>query len=119
MKDNVIQKKSFNFALKVIDIYKFLVNEKREYILSKQLLKSATSIGANVEEAIGGQTKRDFITKISIAYKESREAKYWIKLIRYSNIIDKEVYNDMIYQIEEICKILSSIIITTKRRIYS
>lgn len=93
--------------------------ERKEYLLSKQLLKSATSIGANVEEAIGGQTKKDFISKISIAYKESRETKYWIKLMRYSNIIDKKIYSDLIYQIDEICKILSSILITTKRKIYS
>ncbi len=93
--------------------------EKRGYILSKQLLKSATSIGANVEEAIGGQTKKDFISKISIAYKESRETMYWIKLMRYSDIIDKKIYNELIYQIEEICKILSSILITSKRKIYS
>ncbi len=78
-KDNVIQEKSFAFAVRIVHLYKFLTEEKIEFILSKQLLRSGTSIGANVEEAIGGQSSRDFYAKLSISYKEARESKYWIR----------------------------------------
>ena len=79
IKENIIQQKSFAFAVRAINTYKFLTQEKKEFILSKQFLRSATSIGANIEEAIGGQSNADFISKISISYKESRETVYWIK----------------------------------------
>lgn len=79
---NIVQEKSYQFALNIITTTRLLVDSQREYALSRQLLKSGTSIGANVEEAIGGQSKRDFIAKLSIAYKEARETKYWLRLIR-------------------------------------
>ena len=88
MKENIIQVKSYKFALKIIDLYKFLVQDKKEYILSKQVLRSGTSIGANVEEAIGGQSKKDFAFKLSIAYKEARETRYWIKLLKDAKYIE-------------------------------
>jgi len=72
-KDNIIQEKSYKFALEIINLYKTLKNQENEYVLSKQILRSGTSIGSNVEEAIGGQSKKDFISKLSIAYKETRE----------------------------------------------
>jgi len=75
MKDNVLLEKSFAFAVRVVKVYKYLAEEKREFVLSKQFLRSGTSIGANSEEAIGGRSKADFISKISIAYKEARETK--------------------------------------------
>lgn len=78
--DNVAQEKSYAFAMRVVDVCRHLVNEKKEYVLSKQLLRSGTSIGANVEEAIGGQSGRDFFAKLSISYKEARETKYWLRL---------------------------------------
>ncbi|HDH11137.1 MAG TPA: four helix bundle protein, partial [Nitrospirae bacterium] len=71
--DNVVQQKSYDFALRIIRLYKFLVEEQKEFVLSKQILKSGTSIGANIEEAIGGQSGKDFLSKMSIAYKETRE----------------------------------------------
>jgi four helix bundle protein len=74
--DNVIQIKSYAFAIKIIAIYRYLTEVKKEYVLSKQLLRSGTSIGANIEEGIGGQSEKDFFAKITIAYKESRESKY-------------------------------------------
>ena len=77
MSDSIIRKKSFQFSLKIINLYKNLKNEK-EYIVSKQLLKSGTSIGANIEEALAGQSKKDFIAKMSISSKEARETKYWL-----------------------------------------
>ena len=78
MKENLIQDKSYAFALKIIKLYQHLTSTKKEFVLTRQLLKCGTSIGANVEEAIGGQSEKDFISKISIAYKEVRETKYWL-----------------------------------------
>jgi len=85
MKENIIQDKSYKFALRVINLYKYLIQNKKEYILSKQILRSGTSIGANIEEAIGGYSEKDFIAKLSLAYKEARESKYWINLLIDSN----------------------------------
>ena len=82
--DNVIQEKSFAFAIRIVNAYKYLKFEKQEFVLSKQMLRSGTSIGANVEEAIGGQSKADFISKLSIAYKEARETLYWLRLLNDS-----------------------------------
>jgi len=115
MKDNLIQSKSFEFSLSIISLYKLLQNE-REYIVSKQLLRSATSIGANIEEAIGGQSKRDFLAKVSISLKEARETRYWLRLLQGSELTQIDVSN---YQKEilSIINILSSIVKTTKTRI--
>lgn len=79
--DNVILRKSFDFAISIVNLYKYLTQEKKEFVLSKQLLKSGTSVGANIEESIGGQSERDFLWKISIAYKEARESIYWLRLL--------------------------------------
>jgi four helix bundle protein len=76
MKENVIQKKSFQFAIRIINLYKYLTIDKKEFVLSKQILRSGTSIGANIEESIGGQSEKDFVSKISISYKEARETIY-------------------------------------------
>lgn len=81
MKENLIADKSLKFAKRIYFLYKSLTEEKKEYIISKQILRSGTSIGANVEEAIGGQSKKDFLSKFSIAYKEARETHYWIRLL--------------------------------------
>ncbi len=115
MKDNLIQSKSFEFSLSIVSLYKLLQNE-REYIISKQLLRSSTSIGANIEEAIGGQSKRDFLAKISISLKEARETRYWLRLLQESELTQIDVSN---YQKEilSIINILSSIVQTTKTRI--
>ena len=115
MKDNLIQSKSFEFSLSIISLYKLLQNE-REYIVSKQLLRSAASIGANIEEAIGGQSKRDFLAKVSISLKEARETRYWLRLLQESELTQIDVSN---YQKEilSIINILSSIVKTTKTRI--
>ncbi len=80
--DNLIQQKSYAFALRIVNAYKFLVSDKHEYVLSKQLLRCGTSIGANIEEAIGGQSEKDFFAKLSIAYKEARESHYWIRILK-------------------------------------
>lgn len=112
MKDNIILDKSFDFAIRVIKLYKHLCDDKKEYILSKQLIRSGTSIGANINEAQAGQSKRDFIAKMSIASKEARESKYWIDLLiktDYLNINETHV-RSLLNNIEEIVKLLTSIV---------
>lgn len=114
MKENVIQQKSYAFAIKIIELYKYLVGIKKEYILSKQLLRSGPSIGANVEEALGGQSRKDFISKLSIAYKEARETKYWLSLIRESKYMTQKELSSMFDDCEEILKIIGKIQKTSK-----
>jgi len=114
--ENLIQKKSFEFAIEVVNAYKYLKYDKNELVLSKQLLKSGTSIGANVEEAIGGQSKADFTSKLSIAYKEARETLYWVKLLTATQYLPEDSASDLMNDIEEICRIISKILITTKTK---
>lgn len=115
VKENIIQQKSFHFAVRAINAYKFLTQEKKEFILSKQFLRSATSIGANVEEAIGGQSNADFTSKISISYKEARETIYWIRLLKETLYLNESEANSLLEDATEICKILASIKITMKK----
>ncbi|MDY0344126.1 MAG: four helix bundle protein [Lentimicrobium sp.] len=115
-KDNIIQQKSFAFAIRVVNLYKHLTIEKKEFILSKQLLRSGTSIGANVEESIGGQSEKDFLSKLSIAYKEARESVYWLKLLQATNYLNEEQADSLLADAEEICRILGKIQVTTKNR---
>jgi len=89
-KDNIIQIKSYNFAIRIVELYKDLNVNKREFILSKQLLRSGTSIEANIEEAIGGQSRKDFYAKLTISYKEARESHYWIRLLKDTNYLSQE-----------------------------
>ena len=107
--DNAVQIKSYDFALRIIKVYKYLSQDKKEFVLSKQLLRSATSIGANIEESIGGQSKADFFAKITIAYKETRESKYWIRLLRDSEYLTNEQSEDLLKDVEELLKIIGSI----------
>lgn len=107
--ENVVQTKSYDFALKIIRIYKYLSQEKKEFVLSKQLLRSGTSIGANVEESIGGQSKADFFAKITIAYKETRETSYWIRLLKDSDYLTPEQSDALLKDVEELLKIIGSI----------
>jgi four helix bundle protein len=116
--DNVIQIKSYAFALKIVKIYQFLIEEKKEFVLSKQLLKSGTSIGANTEEALGGQTDKDFYIKFNIVYKEARETHFWLRLLRDSNILSGEQADSLLKGCEEILKILGSITKTLKSKLY-
>ncbi len=113
MKDSIVKEKSFNFSLKIIDLYKRLSLEK-EYIISKQLLRSGTSIGANIEEALAGQSKRDFTAKMSISSKEARETKYWLRLLQESDLTQINV-NVLLLDIEELIRILTSIVKTAQR----
>jgi len=115
MKDNLIKNKSFDFALKIIDLYKQMIINN-EYVLSKPLLRSGSSIGANIEEASAAQSKKDFINKMAISSKEARETKYWLRLIQESRIVncDVEIY---IKEIDEIIRILTSIVKTSKEKL--
>lgn len=114
--DNIVQQKSFAFAIRIVNLYKYLTSEKKEFILSKQLLRSGTSVGANIEESIGGQSEKDFLSKLSIAYKEARESVYWLKLLLATDYLSIEQANSLIGDAEEICKILGKIQITIKSR---
>jgi len=108
--NSVIEHKSFRFALDVIALYQKLCDE-REYILSKQLLRSGTSIGANVEEAVAGQSRKDFIAKLSVARKEARETRFWLRLLRESGLVTTDVSGELA-KADELLRILTSIIKT-------
>jgi len=116
-KENIVVKKSYVFALEIIKLYKKLVDDK-EFVLSKQILRSGTSIGANVHEAVSSESKRDFIHKLGIALKESRETSYWLKLLKDSNCIDQLVFDSVHSACLSLIKILNSIILTTKERYF-
>ena len=107
--DNVIETKSFDFAVRTVNLYKYLTDNKKEFVLSKQLLRSGTSIGANVTEAQKGQSKADFNVKMNIALKEANESEYWIRLLYRTEYLTKEEFNSIEKDIKEIIAILVSI----------
>lgn len=115
--DNVIEVKSKSFALRIIEIYKLLVFDKKEFVLSKQLLRSGTSIGANIKEAQCGQSKKDFLAKMFISYKEANETLYWLELLFESKFISEEQFKMLYSSCKEILRILNSIIFTIKKNI--
>lgn len=110
--DNLIQTKSFSFSLRIIELYKILIG-KNEFVIAKQILRSGTSIGSNVEEALAGQSRKDFIAKLSISCKEARETKYWLRLLNESQLVKLD-YSEYLKEIESILNILTKIIKTTK-----
>jgi four helix bundle protein len=116
MKENIILIKSYKFALNVIEVYRDLVYKKKEFVLSKQFLKCGTSIGANLEESSGGQTDKDFFTKITISYKEARESHYWLRLLRDSKFLDAQISDSLLKDCEELIRILTAIQKTLKRK---
>ena len=111
---NIIQEKAYNFALSIIDLYRKM-KLQNEYVLSKQLLRSGTSIGANVQEAGAAQSRKDFISKMSIASKEARETNYWLRLFRDSKLCKDIGYNDILTKSEEIIRILTSIVKSSQK----
>ena len=115
--DNTILQKSDDFAVRIINLYKHLAYEKNEYVLSKQILRSGTSIGANICEAVCGFSKKDFLSKMYIAFKESNETLYWIHLLYRTEYIDKEGYLSIKKDCEDIINMLSSITKTTSNSI--
>ena len=114
MKDNVIATKSFQFAIRIVNLYKYLTNQKSEFILSKQLLRCGTSIGANIAEAEKAQSKADFIAKIGIALKEASETDYWLRLLHQTEYINNAEFSSLQSDIDELIRILSSIRKTTQ-----
>ena len=107
--ENVIETKSFDFAVRTVNLYKHLTDNKKEFVLSKQLLRSGTSIGANVTEAQKGQSIADFNAKMNIALKEANESEYWIRLLYRTEYLTKEEFNSIEKDIKEIIAILVSI----------
>ncbi len=116
MKENVVKNKSFEFALRIVKSSKFLVAEKKEYVLSKQILRSGTAIGAMVREAEHAESKADFIHKLSVALKEANETEYWLELLFMSEYIDKNVYEANASDLREILRLLISIIKSSKAK---
>ena len=108
-KDKVVLDKSYKFAIDIVELYKKLKFENKEFVLSSQILRSGTSIGANMEEANGAQSRKDFFAKISIAYKEARETHYWLRLLRDTNFIEPDVAEDLLNKAYELLKIIGSI----------
>lgn len=115
--DSAIYNKTYKFALRIINAYKYLTDEQREFILSKQLLRSGTSIGAMCREAEHAQSKADFLNKMNIALKEANETEYWLQLLHDSDYINDTVYKSIIKDCSDILKLLISIVRTTKERI--
>lgn len=116
MKESIIQDKSYKFALRIIKLYMHLIKQNRDYELPRQLLRSGTSIGANVEEATGGQSRKDFLNKLSIAYKEARETRYWLRLLNDAGLMDSKMFSSFIFDCEEILKIIGKIQVTLKSK---
>lgn len=117
--NNIIKEKSRNFAIRIIRLYKYLCDEKKEFVISKQLLHSGTSIGANVNEALCGISKKDFLAKMYIAYKETAESQYWLDLLNATGYINDKEFNSINEDCEELRKLLSSITKTTQKNINS
>jgi four helix bundle protein len=115
MKDkNIVEEKSFDFAVRVVKLYKYLTTVKQEFVMSKQLLRSGTSIGANISEAQQAQSQMDFLSKMSISLKESYESDYWLRLLYHTDYLNEEEYESIISDCRTITKLLVSIIKSTK-----
>jgi len=116
MKENVVKDKSFDFALRIIDLRK-LLEQQKEYVIARQIMRSGTSIGANIREAEYAVSKADFIYKLSIALKEANETEYWLELLFHSKNIEGTLYNELRNDLKEILRLLISIIKSSKKSI--
>jgi four helix bundle protein len=117
MKENILKTKSYEFALRIIKLYGKLSSERKEFVLSKQILRSGTSIGANIEEANQAESKKDFIHKLGIAQKEANETHYWIRLLSDSDLINQKESKQMQNDCEELIKLITSSIKTAKNNL--
>ncbi len=117
MKENILKAKSFQFAVRIVNLYKYLKKEHGEYILSQQLIRSGTSIGAIIREAEHAESTKDFIHKLSIGLKEANESKYWLDLLVATDFINKKMYNSLNMDCEELLKMLIASVKTSKLRI--
>ena len=109
MKESIVKEKSMNFAIRVVRCYKYLVEEKREFTLSKQMLRCGTSIGANIKEALRGQSRPDFVAKMNISLKEASECEYWIELLQNTEYLSKDLAQSLLEDCQELIKMLTSI----------
>ncbi len=116
-KENIILTKTYDYAVRVVKLYQYLCREKKEFELSKQLLRSGTSIGANAEESVGGLSKKDFLAKIGVSYRETRETRFWLRLLRDTDYITSKQAESMINDAEEILRIITAIQKSTKRNL--
>ena len=114
--NNVVVIKSYDFAVRIVKLYQYIIKEKKEFALSKQILRSGTSIGANIEEAMGGQSKKDFIAKLSISYKEARETHYWLRLLKDTGYLTESLSSSLLNDCEALLKIIGSILKTSKTK---
>lgn len=117
MKENIVKNKSFEFAIRIVKLYQFLCNEQKEFVLSKQLLRSGTSVGAMVREAEHGETKKDFIHKMAVAQKEINETLYWLELLHQTDYLTQEQFDSIYNDATEIIKLTTSILKTSKQKI--
>lgn len=115
MAENPVKEKSFRFAVRIVRLCKFLTEEKKEYVISRQILRSGTSIGANVKEALQAESKADFIHKLSISLKEASETEYRLQLLKETEYIDQMAYDSMMFDCVELLKLLTSIIKSSKQ----
>ena len=113
--ENITQNKSFDFAVRIVNLFKHLSNDKKEFVLSKQVLRSGTSIGANISEAIQGQSKKDFLSKMNIALKEANETEYWLRLLKATGYLSENEYKSIYQDCIELEKLLISIVKTSKK----
>ncbi|PRX17222.1 four helix bundle protein [Orenia metallireducens] len=116
-RESIVYQRAFEFSIRIVNLYKYLCDEKKEYVLSKQVLRSGTSIGANIREGLEGQSDRDFISKFSISLKEAVETEYWIDLLSATDYLNVKVKDSLLSELEEIIKILTSAIKTVKKRL--
>ena len=114
MKENVIESRSKSFAVRVVRLYQFLANEQKEFVLSKQLLRAGTSIGANIREGIQGFSRNDFVYRMSIALKECNETCYWLELLHETNYLSPSQFESIYADAKELLKMLTAIVKTTK-----
>jgi len=117
MRENILREKSFSFAIRIVNLYKFLVDDKKEFVLSTQILKSGTSIGAMVRESEYAQSPADFISKLSIALKEANETDYWLELLKATDFIDEKAFNSINADCVELLKLLTSSVNTSKSKL--
>ncbi|CAD0000655.1 four helix bundle protein [Flavobacterium chungangense] len=117
MSESIVKTKSFELAVRGVNFYKHLVSEKKEFVMSKQFLRSITSVGANVREAVNAQSKADFIHKLSIAQKECDESMYWLEILKEADYISLAEFDSIHQQCNDVLKIIRSIIITSKKKL--
>lgn len=115
-RENIILDKTYNYAIRIVKLYQYLCKEKKEFELSRQILRSGTSIGANVEESVGGLSRKDFLAKLGVSYREARETRFWLRLLRDTDYISTEQSDSMLEDLEEIIRIITAIQKTIKNK---